>query len=179
MDYEHILYEVSEGIATITMNRPDRLNAWTGTMDQNIRHALREATDDSDVKVIILTGAGRGFCAGADLGGLEATAKSDKKPEPGAASKAPPAFDEESRDDFHRTYTYFPSVPKPIIAAVNGPCAGLGMVMALFCDMRIAGEKAAFTTAFAKRGLIAEHGMSWVLPRLTGHSNALDLLMSA
>ena len=96
-----------------------------------------------------------------------------------AVAPPPPPFDPGSRPDFQKRYSYFPAVPKPIIAAVNGPCAGLGLVIALYCDLRFAAPEAQFTTAFSRRGLIAEHGISWMLPRIVGHANALDLLMSA
>ncbi|HYM30112.1 MAG TPA: enoyl-CoA hydratase [Candidatus Cybelea sp.] len=175
MAYEHIQYDVAERIATVTLNRPDRLNAWTPIMEREVREAMEAAAKDGGVRVIVLTGAGRGFCAGADMqvltgiqGGAE---RRDNNP--------PKPFDPNSRADFQLRYAYFPAVPKPIVAAVNGACAGLGMVMALYCDMRFAAADAVFTTAFSRRGLIAEHGISWLLPRLVGPSNALDLMLSA
>ena len=124
--------------------------------------------------MIVLTGAGRGFCAGADMKRLSNISSAGRLEE-----KAPAPFDPNSRKDFQRANTYFPAVPKPIIAAINGPCAGLGLCYALFCDMRFAAREASFTTAFARRGLIAEHGMSWTLPRLIGHAAAADLMLSA
>jgi enoyl-CoA hydratase/carnithine racemase len=182
--YEDILYEVEGGVAVITLNRPDRLNAWRGEMERDVRAAMREAADDAAVRVIVLTGAGRGFCAGADMGGLQATSAASRGE--GAAAAAPAAargrpgpFDPSSRSDFQKQYSYFPAVPKPIIAAINGACAGLGMVMALYADIRFASDAAKFTTAFARRGLIAEHGISWLLPRLVGPAHAADLLFSA
>jgi enoyl-CoA hydratase/carnithine racemase len=177
MAYEQIAYDVAERIATVTMNRPERLNAWTGTMEREVRDAMEKAAADDQVRAIVFTGAGRGFCAGADMNVL-----ADIQAAPGAERRnveAPKPFDPKSRADFHGRYAYFPAVPKPIIGAINGPCAGLGMVMALYCDMRFAAEDTVFTTAFARRGLIAEHGISWLLPRLVGPSNALDLLLSA
>ena len=177
MAYEHILYDVGERIATITLNRPDRLNAWTQTMEREVRSAMEAAAKNDEVRVILLTGAGRGFCAGADmdlLAGIQGSNRAN-----GGERPEPPPFDPASRDDFRKRYSYFPAVPKPIIGAINGPCAGLGMVMALYCDMRFAGADAVFTTAFSRRGLIAEHGISWTLPRLVGLSNALDLMLSA
>jgi enoyl-CoA hydratase/carnithine racemase len=176
MSYQEILYEVSERIATITLNRPDRLNAWTQTMDLELRAAIKDAAADDGVRVIILTGAGRGFCAGADLGGLSnvstGAAAGGQSPQ-----KEPDFLD--ARPDYRGRVSYFAAVPKPVIAAVNGPCAGIGMVAALFCDMRFAGSEALFTTAFSRRGLIAEYGVAWILPRLVGHSASLDLLLSA
>ena len=174
--YEDILYRVDEGVAVITLNRPDRLNAWRAEMDRDVRAAMRAAADDPDVRVIVLTGAGRGFCAGADMNTLTAI-QSDGKAATRAASGD--VFDASAREDFRKQNSYFPAVPKPIIGAINGACAGLGLVMALYTDIRFASDAAAFTTAFAKRGLVAEHGISWLLPRLVGMANAADLLYSA
>lgn len=182
MAYEDILYRAEGGVAVITLNRPDKLNAWRAEMERELRAAMRDAGADPAVRVIVLTGAGRGFCAGADMNGLQSTvaagqARAGSAPAPAARSPAP--FDATSRADYQRQYSYFPAVPKPIIAAINGACAGLGMVMALYADMRFASDAAVFTTAFSRRGLIAEHGISWLLPRLVGMANAADLLFSA
>ena len=182
MAYEDILYAVDGGVAVIKLNRPEKLNAWRVEMERELRAAMREAGADPAVRVIVLTGAGRGFCAGADMNGLQSTvaagqSRSGTAPTPAASGPEP--FDATSRDDYQRQYAYFPAVPKPIIAAVNGACAGLGMVMALYADMRFASDAAVFTTAFSRRGLIAEHGISWLLPRLVGMAHAADLLFSA
>ena len=182
MAYEDILYRVDGGVAVITLNRPDKLNAWRAEMERELRSAMRDAGADPPVRVIVLTGAGRGFCAGADMNGLQSTvaagqARAGSTPAPAAPGPAP--FDASSRGDYQRQYSYFPAVPKPIIAAINGACAGLGMVMALYADMRFASDAAVFTTAFSRRGLIAEHGISWLLPRLVGMAHAADLLFSA
>lgn len=176
MSYKEILYEVSERIATITLNRPDRLNAWTQVMDLELRTAVKAAAADDGVRVIIVTGAGRGFCAGADLGGLSNVSAGGVVG--GQSPQKEPDF-LDARPDYRGRVSYFAAVPKPVIAAVNGPCAGIGMVAALFCDMRFAGSEALFTTAFARRGLIAEYGMAWILPELVGRSAALDLLLSS
>jgi enoyl-CoA hydratase/carnithine racemase len=178
MAYEHIRYEVSERIATITLNRPDRLNAWTRVMEREVREAMTAAAGDAGVRAVVLTGAGRGFCAGADmdlLGGIAEGARAGSEPAPRSTS----AWDATSRPDFQCTYSYFPAVPKPVVAAINGPAAGLGLVIALYCDLRFAADSAVFTTAFSRRGLIAEHGISWMLPRLVGLPAALDLMLSA
>lgn len=173
-----VLVDTAEGVRTLTLNRPDRLNAWTREMHAELKAAMHRAGRDPDVRAIILTGAGRGFCAGADMGGLQAIGASGAASERATpAEPIPPGGS--AMPDFRLTYSYFPSIPKPIIAAINGPCAGLGLVMALYCDLRFAAESAVFTTAFAARGLIAEHGISWLLPRLVGPSNAMDLLLSA
>ena len=174
--YSDILYGVDAGVATITLNRPDRLNAWCASLDADVRAGMRAATDDDAVRVIVLTGAGRGFCAGADMNVLQGIQDGGASSRPAAAA-AP--WDPAAREDFRKQYSWFPAVPKPIIAAINGPCAGLGMVIALYADIRLASDLAVFSTAFARRGLIAEHGMSWLLPRLVGMANAADLLFSA
>jgi enoyl-CoA hydratase/carnithine racemase len=172
--YQHILYEVSDKIATITLNRPDRMNAWTPIMEHDVRNAMEAAAGDDNVRVIVLTGAGRAFCAGADMDALKGLDPSDMR----RAENIPP-FDMNRRPDWQTRYAYYPSIPKPVIAMLNGATAGIGLVHALYCDLRFAADNTVFTTAFARRGLIAEHGISWMLPRIVGHANALDLLMSA
>lgn len=169
-----VLYDVSEGIATITLNRPERLNAWNGAMAAELRTAMEAAEADAAVRVIILTGAGRGFCAGADMNDL-----TDISAAGGVKARPFTPFDPDGHPDFQHPQTWFPTVGKPIIAAVNGPAAGMGLAIILFCDLRFASDKAAFVSAFSRRGLIAEHGTSWMLTRLTGHSRALDLLLSS
>ncbi|TKT71797.1 enoyl-CoA hydratase [Afipia massiliensis] len=173
MSFAEIDYRVTDRVAIVTLNRPEQLNAWTSVMGQEVRNAMEQAKADDNVRVIVLTGAGRGFCAGADMKRLSSISAAG-----GLTEVADTPIDANSRPDFQRKNTYFPAIPKPIIAAINGPCAGLGMCFALFCDMRFAAQEAVFTTAFARRGLIAEHGMSWTLPRLIGLSAATDLLMS-
>jgi enoyl-CoA hydratase/carnithine racemase len=182
MTYEQITYEVSEHVATLTLNRPERLNAWTPTMEREVQHATQQADGDDQVRVIILTGAGRGFCAGADMQSLDMVAGAGRSPEELRQAMASWPHGPKiagSRADFQKTYSYFPAISKPILAAVNGPAAGLGLVMALYCDVRFASDHARFGTAFARRGLIAEHGISWMLPRIVGIAGALDMLYSA
>ena len=177
--YEQILYDVKDPVAVITLNRPDALNALTGRMQREFKHALAEAESDPAVVGVVLTGAGRGFCAGADIGGLQSTADGKKNPEEDlSALKATPG-DQKMGENFKISYTFMLSLKKPIIAAVNGACAGLGFCYALLCDMRFAEKQAKFTTAFSQRGLIAEHASSWLLPRLIGSGKALDILWSA
>lgn len=167
MSDDVVLYERREpGIALLTLNRPDRLNAWTGALAERYFTLLEQAAADPEVKVIVVTGAGRGFCAGADMDTLQGLGQSAGAGPAAAAGNWP-------------QYFTALNVPKPVIAAVNGACAGIGMVQALMCDIRFAAAGAKFTTAFARRGLIAEYGMSWILPRLAGTSRALDLLFSA
>ena len=176
--YEHIEYDVSDPVATITLNRPEALNAITGRMQAELKHALAAAEQDESVVGIVLTGAGRGFCAGADIGGLQATASGERgEAEDLSQFEASPG-NPEMGEDFAVTFSYIPTIRKPLIAAINGACAGLGFVFALLCDMRFVERQAKFASAFVNRGLIAEHGSSWVLPRLLGTSRALDLLWS-
>lgn len=175
--YRELIYEVADPVATLTLNRPERLNALTTRLLSEIPHALAAAEADSRVVGIVLTGAGRGFSAGADMDLLGAVAA-------GQGLGSDDTLDSEPGDvtlgpDFAVTYGRILRVRKPILAAVNGPCAGVAFAIALLCDLRFASERALFTTAFAHRGLIAEHGASWILPRLVGPSRALDLLWSA
>lgn len=186
-DYQDIAYEVRDRTGLITLNRPDRLNAWTGPMEMSIRRAMASAAADESVRVIVVTGAGRGFCAGADMSLLQqitpetqAEALSARGRDAGAAGAefaGGPGPD--TGPHYGGRFGYLMQVKKPVIAAINGPVAGLGLVFALYADMRFAGSEAKFTTAFASRGLIAEHGISWLLPRLVGPAHALDLLLSA
>jgi enoyl-CoA hydratase/carnithine racemase len=174
------LYQVADRVATITLNRPDKLNAWTAVMESEVRAGIGEAERDEKVRVIVLTGAGRGFCAGADISLLSSVATKGLDSAQRAQAVQPQGGAVEgTRADFQKKYSYFPAVTKPVIAAINGPIVGLGLVIALYCDLRFASDAARFGTAFARRGLIAEYGMAWMLPRLVGHSNALDLLFSA
>jgi enoyl-CoA hydratase/carnithine racemase len=181
MQNQETQYEVSDRVATIILNRPDKLNAWTAIMEGEVRAAIGEAERDDNVRVIVLTGAGRGFCAGADMSLLSTVAEKglDERGRAQALQNSRSGSREGVRSDFQRKYSYFPAVGKPMIAAINGPVVGLGLVIALYCDLRFASEAARFGTAFARRGLIAEYGMAWMLPRLIGHANALDLLFSA
>jgi len=185
-EYPDVLYLVANRIATITLNRPDRLNAYTDRMATGLKKAFADAAEDSAVRVIVLTGAGRGFCAGADMnllqgiqssGQREALPPADKNLAPRFTSGYGPNLDDEFGD--MRRFAYFMRTKKPIIAAINGPAAGIGLIMALYADIRFMSDKAVLTTAFAQRGLIAEHGISWLLPRLVGPAHALDLLLSS
>lgn len=170
MSDDVVLYERRDpGIALLTLNRPDRLNAWTGGLAARYFELLQQAAADPEVKVIVVTGAGRGFCAGADMDTLQGL---------GGGAAAGGDVASAAAGDMPQYFTAL-NVHKPVIAAINGACAGIGMVQALMCDIRFAAAGAKFTTAFARRGLIAEYGMSWILPRLAGTSRALDLLFSA
>ena len=180
-----VLYDVKDRIATVTLNRPDRMNSIDDSMPVNIAKAMTKASNDPGVRAIILTGAGRAFCAGADIGRLQRRAGGARPPTPADDPTVIPAIATGHGPDLGpefadvRRYSYFMRIGKPVIGALNGATAGLGMIMALCCDMRMASDRMIFTTAFAQRGLIAEHGIAWLLPRLIGPSNAIDLLMSA
>ncbi len=158
-----VLYEKRGKVAVITLNRPERLNAWTAELGGAYWDRIDEATVDPEVRVIVVTGAGRGFCAGADMDLLQGIGAGEQR---AAAVR-----------DEHQSYTT--TVPKPVIGAINGACAGLGMVQAMMFDIRFAAAGAKFTTAFGRRGLVAEYGISWMLPRIVGHAHAMDLLLSA
>lgn len=164
-DPDLVLLDVAApGVGVVTLNKPDRLNAWSAAMSAAFFTRLEEARTSDDVRVVVVTGAGRGFCPGADMDALNQI-RANPSAGAGAATGA---------GRFSDMLTY----PKPIIAAVNGAVAGVGLVMALFCDLRFAASGVKFTTAFSRRGLIAEYGSSWALPRLIGNARALDLLLS-
>lgn len=177
--YTQILETQRDGVLTLTLNRPERLNAWTPVMQAELETAIGAAGNNPDVRCIIITGAGRGFCAGADMNHLQ-DIQDDTT---GAAQSATASAMRPATSSLEKIYDgrfgYLYTCPKPIIAAINGPCAGIGLIFALFADLRFATDDAKFTTAFAQRGLVAEHGISWVLPRLVGEANALDLLFTA
>jgi acyl-CoA reductase-like NAD-dependent aldehyde dehydrogenase/enoyl-CoA hydratase/carnithine racemase len=174
MTFTQILYRVDGPVATVTFNRPEQMNALTKVLEAELRSAIEQAGRDPAVRAIVLTGAGRAFCAGMDMAELAVL-----PPEDIQAEEWMRPYDMNRRADYQTRYTYFPAAPKPIISAINGAAAGLGLVMALYSDFRIASEKAVFATAFAKRGLIAEHGIAWMLPRIVGHANATDLLLTS
>jgi len=174
--YEQIAYEVSNQVATVTLNRPDKLNAWTQKMEEEVTEAIRAASSDDKVRVIILTGAGKGFCAGADMSLLSAISQE-------SSARAEFLFEEkvdgDVRADFQKKHAWLLTVPKPIIAAINGPAVGLGFIVPLYCDFRFASEKARFSVIFSKRGLVAEYGLAWMLPRLVGLGNAIELMYTS
>ncbi len=177
MHYKTIKVDTNNKVQTITLNRPDKLNAWTQEMTNEIRANMEIIKDDNDIRVVVITGEGRGFCAGADMDSLNSLDLNERV----KARKSTPykSFDKEWPLDFQRAQTWFPSFPKPIIAAINGPTAGIGLIMAMWCDIRYAAKSSFFSTAFSRRGLIAEHGLSWLLPRLVGMGHALDMTLSA
>jgi enoyl-CoA hydratase/carnithine racemase len=163
-----VLYERREsGVAVVTLNRPERMNAWGGGLASAFYRCMDLAETDPDVRVVVLTGSGRAFCAGADMGdgGSIGGASVDGGTDVTALVG-------------ERHPHFVTGLRKPVIAAVNGACAGIGLTQALMCDVRFAAAGAKFTTAFARRGLIGEYGISWILPRVVGWSAALDLLLS-
>jgi enoyl-CoA hydratase/carnithine racemase len=169
--YQVIRYDVDDPVATITLNRPDSLNAWTGAMDTEVRDAVKRAESDERVVGIVITGAGRAFCAGADIRSLQRITEGGRE-----SSSAPWQSPE---GEFGGRFTYLMEVQKPVIAAVNGAVAGMAFPMTLCCDIRVVAPEALFLTAFAQRGLIAEWGLSWLLPRIVGPAAALDLLFTS
>lgn len=180
MSTQETLYNVANRVATITLNRPDKLNAWTALMEREVRSHMENAERDDDIRVIVLTGTGRGFCAGVDMSLLSAVAEQgldDRGREQVLHNEG--NRHEGVSPDFQKRYSYFPAIAKPVIAAINGPVVGLGLVITLYCDLRLASESARFSTTFARRGLVAEYGLAWMLPRIIGTANALDLLFSA
>jgi len=177
MEFECILYEVKDKVLTITLNRPDRLNAYTGQMQSNLIEAFDKAGKDDDIRAIIVTGAGRGFCAGADLGAGGNTFNREVRNNKGETEgiKDDPEW---MRDGGGRTTLAIFDCPKPIIAAFNGPAVGVGVTMTLPMDIRIASEEAKFGFVFARRGLVPEAASSWFLPRVVGINKALEWTFS-
>jgi enoyl-CoA hydratase/carnithine racemase len=183
MNYDQILYDVTDRVATITLNRPEKLNAWTMRMGAEVRHAMVHADRDDGVRVIIVTGAGKGYCAGADMnmlqglqtGGSAGDGDEEVDADDGSLRVE---FDASLPAAFRGEYSYPLGLHKPVIAAVNGIAVGLGLSYMLYYDIRIASERARFGTIFSRRGLVAEHGSAWLLPKLIGMHNACDLLYS-
>ena len=182
MELKVTAYEVDQGVALVTLNRPERLNAWSVRMENEYRLCLETADADPAVRVIVVTGAGRGFCAGADMHALDDMADSGGYPEnavPSAAPVASSAGRPPERADFGHIHTYVLGLRKPLIAAVNGAAAGVGFVLMCYADIRFAANDAKLTTSFGRLGLPAEHGVSWLLSRLVGPAHAADLLFSS
>jgi enoyl-CoA hydratase/carnithine racemase len=181
MSYETLLYDVSEHVLTITLNRPDRLNAFTGTMMNELIAAFDAADADDDVRAIIVTGAGRAFCAGADLSEgaktFDFAARADRPDKQGTPQRADGGIDyshESVRDGGGRVSLRIYECMKPVIAAINGPAVGVGATMLLPMDIRIASSDARFGFVFARRGITPEACSSWFLPRAVGISQALE-----
>tara|TARA_B100001093_G_scaffold385801_1_gene371672 strand:+ start:1016 stop:1834 length:819 start_codon:yes stop_codon:yes gene_type:complete len=176
LEYKVIEFNKCEQIATIALNRPDRLNAWTMRMHLEYRHALKAADEDASVRAIILTGNGKGFCAGADSRALEAvkqkgygSADREQLVWPGAGVS----------EDFRASFAYHYGLSKPVVAAINGPAAGVGLVIACYADIRFSVPGVKFTTSHGKLNFPAEYGLSWVLPKIIGLGRANDLLLTS
>ena len=169
-DTDPVLYEVRDtGVAVLTLNQPERMNGWGGGLATAFYERLDDAEADPAVRAIVVTGKGRAFCAGADMGSLNTISNATVD---GAGGTDVGKLVGARHPHFVMT------MRKPVVAAINGACAGMGLTMALVCDVRFAAAGAKFTTSFARRGLIAEYGISWILPRVVGWGTALDLLLS-
>lgn len=178
MDLKTIRYELDGPVAVITLDRPDRLNAWTGRMHAEYRWAVQQAEDDETVRVVVVTGAGRGFCAGADARALSGhVTRGGYDPGTDDATLDTPGYG--VRPEFDHDFAFHFGLTKPVIAAINGPAAGVGLVLACYCDLRFAASGAKLTTAHGRLNLPAEYGLSWLLPRLIGVGRAMELLLSS
>lgn len=183
MELKAIRYDTHDGVALITLDRPDRLNAWTNRMEQEFRWAMHDADNDPAARVIVLTGEGRGFCAGADMRALDQLEAGGRygevlgRPDDDRIPEVQPGAG--VRPDFEHGFSWLFGLSKPVIAAVNGPVAGVGFVLMCFADIRFAAAGAKLTTSFARLGLPAEHGVTWVLSRLVGAGRAAELLFSS
>ncbi|NGZ82708.1 2-(1,2-epoxy-1,2-dihydrophenyl)acetyl-CoA isomerase PaaG [Duganella aceris] len=166
MNYENILFDITDGVATLTLNRPDKLNSFTQAMHEEVRHALHKVGADKSVRVFVLTGAGRGFCAGQDL--------SDRSVEPGAR---PVDLGDSVEKNYAPLVLALRALPMPVICAVNGVAAGAGANIALACDIVLAAKSASFVEVFCKLGLIPDTGGTYFLPRLIGNARAMGLAM--
>ena len=163
-----VLYELRDsGVAVLTLNRPERMNGWGGGLAAKFYTLLDRAEAAPNVRAIVVTGAGRAFCAGADMGDLSSIEKANANGEADISTLVG-----------ERHPHFVATLRKPVVAAINGACAGIGLTQALMCDVRFAAAGAKFTTSFARRGLIAEYGISWILPRVVGWGVAMDLLLS-
>jgi enoyl-CoA hydratase/carnithine racemase len=177
MDLKVIRYEVDDRVATITLHRPERLNAWTGRMHTEYRWALQQAQDDAEVRVVVVTGAGRGFCAGADAGALERHAERGSYDAGTPDDIARPGYGVDAPLDHDFAFHF--ALRTPVVAAINGPAAGVGLVLACYADVRFAVAGAKLTTAHGRLNLPAEYGLSWLLPRIVGLGRANDLLLTS
>ncbi len=198
MSESTVLYQVENRIATITLNRPDKHNAMNYDLANDLHAAMIQADADDEVRVIVFTGAGKSFCVGADIsainrsnakaagaapigtaaGAAPGTAPAAPAPKPRNMSTLFWPMDAGIRPDFQATHNYFPMIGKPIICMINGATAGVGISYACFSDMRFSADDVTFAAGFVQRGIAAEWGTSWILPKLIGHGNASDFLLS-
>jgi enoyl-CoA hydratase/carnithine racemase len=177
MELKSTKLTVEDGIGVVTLNRPERMNAWTGRMHTEYRWCLAELDADPAVGAIVITGAGRGFCVGGDAEALQGHAEKGGY-DPGTPRQlSMPGYGTDTR--FDASFAYQFGLSKPILAAMNGPAAGVGLALACFADLRFAAEGAKFTTAHGKLNLPAEYGLSWLLPRMIGLTRANELLLSS
>jgi len=174
MQYETLEVDLQQYVAVVKMNRPDRMNALNETMESELRLVFETMDKNESIRAIVLTGEGRAFCAGMDIDQVADLAPDDIRDQKWMRS-----YDMNRRSDYQARYAYFGAISKPIIVAINGATAGLGLILSLYADVRFCSENAVFSTAFAKRGLIAEHGIAWILPQVVGYPNAIDLLLSS
>ena len=177
MDLKVTRFEVEDRIATLTLHRPERLNSWTGRMHTEYRHCLARAEADPEIGAVVITGSGRGFCAGADTSALESHVERGGY-DPGTPDDlARPGYG--VRAEFDADFAFQFGMTKPVVAAINGPAAGVGFVIACYADLRFAVPGVKFTTAHGKLNLPVEYGLSWLLPKLIGLTRANDLLLSS
>jgi enoyl-CoA hydratase/carnithine racemase len=174
-EFDKITYEVNRGVALVTLNNPTRRNAWGGRMSVEYRWALYHAHTDDSVRVVVVTGIGDDFCVGADTSELSTIESAG-----GAYQKAQlelPPYPETAPEAFRRNHAYPWCIEKPVIAAVNGRCAGVGFIVASYADLRFGARNSVLKTAFSKLGLPAEYGLGWILPRIMGKANAMQILL--
>ena len=166
MSFEHILFTIEQGVATLTLNRPEQLNSFNAQMHKEVREALKQVRQNAEVRCLLITGAGRGFCAGQDLG--------DRNVAPGAAA---PDLGESIEKNYNPLIRSLRDLPMPVICAVNGVAAGAGANIALACDITLAAKSASFIQAFCKIGLVPDSGGTWTLPRAVGMARAKALAL--
>ena len=177
MELKVTQYEIADEIATITLNRPHRMNAWIGRTHTEYRWALAEAERDPAVRAVVVTGTGRAFCVGADSRALEGHVAKGRYDSGTTDDIAKPGYG--VRPEFDTDFAYHFGLTKPVIAAINGPAAGIGLVLACYADLRFAAAGAKLTAAHGKLNLPVEYGLSWLLPRMIGLTRAMDLLLTS
>ncbi len=174
MNFTDIIYEKSDRVATITLNRPERMNAWRAQLERELRAATADAEEDPQIGAIVVTGAGKAFCAGLDMAALTKIAS-----EAGLGDELAEGRDGKSLNpNFRGRFAWLLAMKKPVIGAINGACVGMGFAHALHFDIRIASERARMGTIFPRRGLAIELGASWLLPRIVGLANAVELAVT-
>ena len=175
MKFDEIIFEKKDRVATVTMNRPEKMNAWTPKMGAEMRTAMMDAESDPMIGAIIVTGAGRAYCAGADMGGLSNIAQGN---ESARTAEVEDEWLSQQRLDYRNRYSWPLALSTPVIGAINGACVGLGFTTCLYQDIRIASENARMGLIFTQRGLAIEHGSSWMLPRIIGLARATELAIT-